>query len=82
MVQFGVSPLLHTGISSLIDPAAESTCSTITRGRSGHSLGSTSTGTLGRVTGLINSTRSPLLDRWLTSQDERLMAWCQALAGR
>ena len=25
----------------------------------------------------VCSTRSPLLDRWLTRQDERLLAWCQ-----
>ncbi|VDL63910.1 unnamed protein product [Hymenolepis diminuta] len=25
----------------------------------------------------VHSTRSPLLDRWLTRQDERLLAWCQ-----
>ncbi|KAM3171223.1 hypothetical protein ACTXT7_017049, partial [Hymenolepis weldensis] len=25
----------------------------------------------------VHSTRSPVLDRWLTRQDERLLAWCQ-----
>lgn len=25
----------------------------------------------------VSSTRSPQLDRWLTRQDERLLAWCQ-----
>nr|CUU99015.1 hypothetical transcript [Hymenolepis microstoma] len=25
----------------------------------------------------VHSARSPLLDRWLTRQDERLLAWCQ-----
>lgn len=25
----------------------------------------------------LSSIRTPLLDRWLTRQDERLLAWCQ-----
>ncbi|TGZ69732.1 hypothetical protein CRM22_003571 [Opisthorchis felineus] len=58
--------------SNLVDSISSSGSTITRRSFSGHS------GSQSHSVNLL-STRSPCVDRWLISQDERLMAWCVAV---